>query len=123
MHINMTLLIQAIHFLIAYSILKRLLLRPVFGVIEYETMQSDALVDSIESRTVIVQEKKRDCKERWEQCQQDMRAQIPPIEQQRPIFKDISPTYTTVPYSAESIKTITHNVATALTEKAKHVIK
>lgn len=123
MQINMTLLVQAIHFLIAYSILKRLLLAPVFGVIEHETMQSDALVDAIESRTVIVQEKKRDCKERWEHYQQDMRAQVPSIEQQKPIFNDISPTYIPVSYSAESIKAITHTVATALTEKAKHVIR
>lgn len=122
MQINMTLVVQAGHFLVAYVILKRLLLRPVFSVIEQETMQVDALVETIESRTVIVQEKKRDSKERWEHYQKEMRAQAPP-EQQEPIFRDISPTYTTVSYSPEYIKTITHKVATALTEKAKHVIK
>ena len=122
MQINMTLVVQAAHFLVAYAILKRLLLRPVFGVVEHETMQADALVEAIESRTVIVQEKKRDCKERWARYQKQMRAEIPPIEQEEPIFKDISPTYSMTPYPPEQIKTITQNIATALTEKVKHVI-
>ena len=123
MQINMTLIVQAIHFLIAYTLLKRLLLRPVFNVIEQETIQMDGLTEAIESRSVIVQEKKRDCKERWEHYQQEMRSAVPPIEQQESIFKNISPTYTVISYSPDYIKKLSHHVATALTEKVKHVIK
>jgi hypothetical protein len=123
MQINMTIVLQAIHFFIAYILLKRLLLRPVFGIIEQETMQMDALVDTIESRTVIVQEKKRDCKERWAQYQQEMRSHVPAIEHQESVIQHISPLYTVPHYSPTHSKTVTHDVTRALTEKVKHVIE
>lgn len=119
----MTLCIQAIHFLIAYSLLKKLLLRPVFSVIEQETGQTDALREAIESRTVIVEEKKRDCKERWERYQMEMRSQIPLLERHISVFRNISPAYIPISYSPEQIKTIAHKIALSLTEKVKHVIK
>lgn len=122
MQINMTLVVQAGHFLLAYVILKRFLLRPVFGVIEQETMQADALIETIKSRTIVVQEKTRENNERWARYQQEMRAQMPPIEHYTPLLKDIAPTYTPIIYSPEYIKAITKDVATALTEKVKHVI-
>lgn len=123
MQINMTLVVQALHFIIAYTMLRRLLFRPVITVIEQETLHTDALVSAIESRTVIVQEKTRDCKERWAHYQKEMRAHVPSIDQYDAIIQHIAPVYTAPYYSPEQIKKVTHTVATALTEKVKHVIE
>lgn len=63
--INATLVAQAIHFLIAYLLIKYLFFKPVFEQIEQEDTLQESLINTIQSQQNIVAQKEQDLITQW----------------------------------------------------------
>jgi hypothetical protein len=75
--INGTLIVQAFNFLLAYLILRFLLLKPVVAYIQQEAARKRALQLSVESLTVGLQVQEQEKAALWAQCLQQFRATVP----------------------------------------------
>lgn len=80
MEINITILIQAFHFLIAYLLLRYFLFVPVWRVVTQEQTKQDTLVQAIEDRKnqIALGESKK--YERWLSYQSYFARQTPDLE-------------------------------------------
>lgn len=69
MNINLTLLAQAAHFVIAYLIITKIVLKPAMAIFNKEKEKEQRLEKSILEAKVKVQEKQDHKNERWQICQ------------------------------------------------------
>lgn len=120
--INATLIIQVCNFLIAYSVLRRFLLKPVVRVIEQEKMEMHSLITTVDARRVIVAQKETEKKERWMGYQKEFSSMAPSflLSEDRYVFKHISPDFSPEMLSDQMIKTMTANVTRSLMDRVVH---
>ncbi len=104
MTINATLIIQMVHFIIAYFIIDRLLLRKAVGIIDHERSTQEVLMKEIESERETVAHKEQEKESLWHQFRKRFLLDSPSIIE-FPVFQDyektISPLST---FSKEEIK-------------------
>jgi len=79
MYINATIIVQAVHFFIAYLLLKHFFLRPAFAIIDTEQAEKAVLQATVDSRLVVVQQKEGAQREHWRSAQRALVAMVPPI--------------------------------------------
>ena len=65
---NATLLLQAVHFIIAYGIVRYLLLKPIIAAIYSEDSLAESLQESLQDRKAAIEEKHRELLAQWEIC-------------------------------------------------------
>lgn len=80
MNINLTLLIQAINFIIAYFIITKIVLKPAIEVFAKETEIDQKLHQSIEIAKEKVNKKEAFKQERWQVCQRYFKQHQPESE-------------------------------------------
>jgi hypothetical protein len=74
---NLTLLVQIVHFFIAYAIISRFLLRPGYQVVTSEVNRQKHLKSRIVARQELIAHKQRYMRARWELFQDYFRKQKP----------------------------------------------
>lgn len=116
--LNATLIVQAIHFFIAYLILRFLLFRPALALINKERSAIEQVHYTIGQTKEHLTEQQLVLREEWQACRDFFAQNRPLIEHpDRFVFRSITPapTYTSLPE-----KTITHladETAAALAKK------
>lgn len=123
MNINMTLIIQAIHFCIVYCMVRYFLFRPVIAIIEHKNAQQDALNAIIDQqkKSLAIQEKER--QNNWTICREYFSLHQPDLFHQKQSFFD-EKEYEIPTVDSSSIEPITATatqLSSALEEKIKHV--
>lgn len=121
MDINITLVVQLISFIIAYAVLRIFLFKPVIAIINTETIERESLISLVEARTIIVQQKEMEKKERWIANQQEFSLIIPEVS--RPelfVFKDIEPHFTLEPLNKELISRSVNQMTAEIIKKVEH---
>ncbi len=121
MYINATLGVQAVHFFIAYIILKKLLFRPAIAVIESEQAELDSLRSAVAARQVLVAQKERERILRWQEYQQQFLTKIPQLQAESSIIKGIIPFYSVPSLSPEAIRHETQRLTVAMVAQVDHV--
>jgi hypothetical protein len=123
MIINLTLVVQAFNFFIAYLLIRYVLLRPALGVLDAERAVRRQFLQEIENIKQSLTVKEQERKKRWQECQEYMAQQKPPLEvQDLYIFKDITPSLTAAPLDQRDITKAVNAVADALRSQVDHVI-
>lgn len=123
MEINSTLFVQLINFIIAYLILRIFLFKPIVAVVAQETNERESLIALVEARTVIVQQKETERRQRWLEHQEEFASIIPVIT--RPelfVFKEIEPQLTLQPIEQKTIDRTVSQITEDIVNKAKHGI-
>lgn len=67
--INLTLLMQVINFALAYLVLRVFFFKPVVGAIRKEDQEKESLIDTIEQRRVMLEEREKERQLQWRKCQ------------------------------------------------------
>jgi len=89
--INATLLVQGIHFLIAYGVLKKMVFAPAVSVVQREQAEQDRELRGIEQALLDVQASEKQNKDIWQECHQRVAEKIPSQKKRQSfIFKGIS---------------------------------
>jgi hypothetical protein len=78
--VNFTLVIQVIHFWVAYFILSRLLFKPAYDLIVADEQQARALEKQINRVETTIAEQTTNNKHEWVRLQQDLQKQVPPTQ-------------------------------------------
>ncbi|MBA3954621.1 hypothetical protein H0X48_04870 [Candidatus Dependentiae bacterium] len=81
MTVNLTLVLQAFHFFIAYGIVSRLVLKPALRLIEKEKAVTATLLDEILAQQALLITKQEHKRESWQRCQQYFNENKPLLEQ------------------------------------------
>lgn len=118
--INITLIIQACNFGIAYICIRQLLLKPAITYILHAHMQRQELVASVEKKRLLVTHEEQRKKEQWEAWQKEFAARAPRICVE-PLKHEHLPSSTFAKPSAEQIKNVSDSVASALVARVNHV--
>lgn len=123
MDINITLIIQIVNFIIAYVIIRTLLLRPAVTVIMQEEEHLALINKSIDSNNQENKAKEENMARRWTECRQEVDEHAPEIAQAElsllliggPEMPKISE------LDHRSIEPMADNVAAELVERMSHV--
>jgi hypothetical protein len=111
--INLTLIVQALHFMLAYAVISRVLLKPAYKVLHQE------LKHLAELRSMVVREQERlalrqeDKKQGWRECQRYFYTYKPTFERER----------MEVTLSIEPLARLTKEEKTKLTQAIAAVLK
>lgn len=78
--INATLVAQAIHFFIAYALIKYLFFKPIFAQIEQEDALQASLITTVQSHQQTVAQKEQALSEQWHSLRNYFAAHVPVIK-------------------------------------------
>src|SRR2546422_328051 len=114
MDINCTLILQGIHFGIAYVLLRTLLFKPSITIIREEERQQHALQESIDSRKATLLVKEQEKQQRWIAFQQQYKTVVPRIYGMEDITHLTLPSVTYPVVTKAQAQALTGDVATSL---------
>lgn len=121
MNINLTLVVQLAHFLVAYWIIRALLVKPAVGAVTVEREEHAHLKNALEIGKRIVAEREREKIRRWEQCQQLFAKSIPGRKQKGVFqFEPVEIKQLAVTCQQE-LDTYAHDIEQMIVQKVKHV--
>ena len=122
MEINSTLIVQMIHFFIAYGLLKKFLFKPVFYEIEQEDQLRFDLMYAVESRTVLIAQRERALREQWQEYRKKF-AQKNPLQTEKLniIVNGVSPDAILVEVDSQKINQLADTVTSSLLKRLKRV--
>jgi|SRR5579859_1009685 len=119
MYINATLLVQAVHFLIAYFLLRFFLYKPIVALIQKKDQDKFALMQNISDKKVIIASKEESLAHYWSQRQQDLLSKKPKI--QEIIFTAPPQIQAIEEISQEQLDKLVHQVSELIVNRADHV--
>lgn len=119
--INLTLLIQVINFIIAYIILRFLFFRPVVAVIKREDQEKDSLLDTIEQRRIMLQDREKERQELWRQCQYYFIEHAPQMPSRLQMTIAALPEQQLPSLDQKTIEKYSELVTDAIVQKVRHV--
>lgn len=112
MDINMTLLVQMGNFLIAYGMIRALLIKPVYAVLMHEAAEQADLQETVESRSIILAQKEREKQEQWQAHQVELVGAMPaPKSESLFVTRQGIPSPEIITLSAQEIEQLTHEIA------------
>jgi hypothetical protein len=122
MEINFTLIVQIVHFYIAYRILKQYLFSPLVLQIQQEDREQQQLTQAIESRRVLVVQRERTMTEEWDEQRTYFALASPRLEDiQVKIAREAMPELPTYRMDESEKNRIEHQVKEQLLKKVEHV--
>ena len=119
--INCTVIVQAIHFGIAYVVLRVLLFRPTISCIQQAEHHQHQLLDSIEANRAALVAKQQEKDQKWVAFQYRIKALIPVKSVEQEIHHMTMPTISYPSITKAEVTQIKHDVATALVQKVNNV--
>lgn len=118
--INLTLIVQIVHFLIAYVLISKFFLKPGYDAVKSDENRLRQIRSLIEEEQQQVAAKELKKRSRWQACQQYFYKNRPVVETQR---AGLVPLVQQGPYSEPSqkeLKELAHEVSMSLKEKMIH---
>ncbi len=119
MEINITFFVQLFHFLIAYLILERLLLKPVFDTINQKQKKYDALISSITLQQQLLKEKELYKNQAWNAVKISFAKLTPSIHHERQELQSKKPLITFTQQEKQAYQTTLQNM---LIQRLSHVL-
>lgn len=117
MNVNATLIVQAFHFLIAYQILKHLILKPLLKVMAHDEQEQASVLQRLKDEERIYQEAVQQKKNDWDSLKQEFISKAPEIAlPEKETIHTIAPT-TFIPQ--DELQNIVHDVAKTITDTVK----
>jgi hypothetical protein len=122
-NINMTIFIQMANFLIAYVIIRNILLRPAINELTKEEQDNIKTLSIIEQLNHANFAKKDALKNRWASCQLTLQNDAPKVvlAEKSMSIKEIDSSIKVPEPKPETVKTLAGQVAQQLTERLSHV--
>lgn len=123
MLVNITIIIQIANFLIAYSIIRTFLLKPVVSIILQEEEHQATLLNTINKNTKENKAKEELMTQRWICCKQEFSEHAPQIAQikQTLIITDTVETEDIPVFNNKTVDPIAHKLADEIVERINHV--
>lgn len=122
MNINLTLIVQAIHFFIAYWMLRRFFFRPAVAIIENHNAVRNSLLSLISQQEQGLEIQKKARQHQWHECQGFFRSNRPIVESGRFITTNSSVPYVMYKQISDAeIDQQTFDIKKTIEEKIKHV--
>ncbi len=118
--INGTIVVQALNFLVAYCIVRSLLLKPAVERIQQDKEHQQELMTAIEARSHAVIDKEQEKQQQWHLFQNRFRSRIPQTITSQIRRNVVPPIVPDQPTAAELAK-LQQQVAAALIERVGHV--
>jgi len=120
--VNFTLVFQAINFLIAYIMIRKLLLRPVVEALHEDERQYGQHVEMIEVQRERVRVKNSEIEDRWKECQHEFKEHEPDVDPtQQVIVKVVIGIKKIPPLDKKTVDEISEKTANELIEKVADV--
>jgi len=118
--VNATIVVQIINFLIAYAILRFIVLRPAVVLIEAEEKKRIDLREVIAYNYLLIKRERDALRQQWQEGHAFYEKQVPDIKKEELIlFKGIYPEHESPTLSAEMVDLLIENVSKELVEKVK----
>ncbi len=122
MELNSTLIVQAIHFAIAYGIIKYLFFQPVYALIQQERAEQEQRENALAYAKQLITQKERKLVMSWQESQDYFARHIPALESSDlHLHKDIIPELRVEPIKPETIYAAVRDVENSLVKKVSHV--
>jgi|GEM_PF-1600567 len=120
--LNTTIIVQAIHFAIAYVIIKFLFFDPVCAQIKDDAILVQERENNLAQARQLVTQKERKTILSWQESQQYFARHTPIVEQSELyVFKNIVPQLHVEPIKSETIYSLVRDVENSLVKKVSHV--
>lgn len=119
--VNLTLVVQAVNFFVAYLILKYLLLKPALQAIAAEDAHQQQLVSQVQENHVRIQEKKQEIQQRWRDCQEEFVQNAPAIAHDELVIRLPVRVLTLEPIHEEKVELRSGELQNELIKKVGHV--
>lgn len=120
MTINLTLVVQMAHFLIAYVLISKFFLKPGYDAVKSDENRLRQIRSLIEEEQQQVAQKELEKRSRWQQCQHYFYKNRPVVQTDR---VGLVPLGNQVPFpepSEKELKELAHEVSVHLKEKMLH---
>ena len=121
MNINSTLILQGLHFGVAYVMLRKLLFNPVINLVRQEERHRHALESAILDRKAALIAKEQAVQEAWLAFQRYHKTSIPEVEQDRLTTPCKIPALVRPQIDSAQSRIITQEVAQELVQRIMHV--
>ena len=123
MDVNATILVQIVNFLIAYVIIRHLLLKPAVTVILQEEEHQASLDKKLRALEATNKSKEEKLSSEWATCQQEFKKHAPAVleSQQKTAIESPENLKEAPVLDQKTVKPITNDVAQELTERLSHV--
>jgi hypothetical protein len=123
MGINITILIQIVNFLIAYVIIRTLLLKPVVTVILNQEAHQEELNLTLQNLEKGNQAKEAILAQDWESCKKEFKEHAPKIQEAQKMLEQPTPeNLPEIPaIDKKTIEPMTNQVADQISERLSHV--
>lgn len=118
--INFTLIIQAIHFFIAYYIIKYFFFAPVVNQIDAENRLQESLVTAVQEYQMAVSNKEKELEVQWQAMRDYFAGHIPEIKQETAVLSKL-PEIVVPSGKQMPDKSLMAMLATQLIKRIKHV--
>ncbi len=116
--VNITFIFQAFNFLIAYLLLRFLLFKPAYAIIQQEQHDREDMQNGIAHQRSLLVQKEQEIKDHWLACQEHFLKNKPPINNQNLyIFKHISPSIEHVHIPDETVNILINDVEQKLIKR------
>lgn len=122
MDINATIIVQAIHFSLAYIALKKLFFTPAVAVVVHERKKEKALHDQMHACRTDMQHAEKRVTALWAASRQELSLQVPLVQAADLfVFKQIKPTLAAPKLDLAHERQLEADVAQALVSAVNHV--
>ncbi len=118
--INLTLIVQIVHFLIAYVLISKFFLRPGYEAVKSDENRLRQIRSLIEEEQQHVAAKELKKRSRWQACQQYFHKNRPIVETQSVGLVPLSHQAPFPEPSEKELKELAHDVSMSLKEKMLH---
>jgi len=120
--VNFTLVVQAINFLIAYIMIRKLFLRPVVEAIHEDERTYSQHVGLIEVQRERVRVKNTEIEDSWKECQRDFKEYEPDVDPTKQVVvKAVTGIKNIPPLDKKTVNQISEKIAKELIEKVADV--
>ena len=121
MEINSTLFVQCVHFIIAYILIKKFLLRPAYMFIKNEHDKRQRLIGLIDKRQEVVANKQDILHTQWQHYVHSFSVHTPDItDRELHLFMFDAPKYRPVMFDSAVIKNETQRIEKSIIQAIRH---
>ncbi len=118
--INLTLVVQIGHFILAYLLISRFFLKPGFEAVMRDTERLARLKDSLVHQEGIVAHTQEDKTARWRRCQVYFSDKKPSLKVITPSVISSEGVEVVTPLSSEQLKEMSNIIVKTLEEQVRH---
>jgi hypothetical protein len=119
--INLTLLVQVINFALAYIVLRNFFFKPIVEAIQKEDQEKESLIDTIEQRRVMLEEREKERQMQWRKCQTYFVKQAPVFPSRTALIAKSPLRLISSSFDPKTIEEYSTFIADDIVQKVRHV--